>query len=84
MTGLVLDRCDGSGSERSDSLHSYDVEVDQGSSLSSHASQVCSVSLKNCVIMRIQLSHLYNNNNKIWILFAMSAYFFDEPKFTSD
>ena len=24
-----------------------------------------------------------NNNNKIWILFAMSAYSFDEPKFTS-
>ena len=24
-----------------------------------------------------------SNNNKIWILFAMSAYSFDEPKFTS-
>ena len=24
-----------------------------------------------------------NNSNKIWILFAMSAYSFDEPKFTS-
>ena len=23
------------------------------------------------------------NNNKIWILFAMSAYSFDKPKFTS-
>ena len=24
-----------------------------------------------------------NNNNNIWILFAMSAYSFDKPKFTS-
>ncbi|KAK7085954.1 hypothetical protein SK128_026619 [Halocaridina rubra] len=42
--GLVLDRSDagggGSGSERSDSLQSYDVEPDPGSSLSSHASQM--------------------------------------------
>ena len=25
----------------------------------------------------------FNNNNKIWILFAMSAYSFDKLKFTS-
>ena len=51
--GLVLDSCDkvgsggtggggggGSGSERSDSLPPCDADVEAGSSISSHASQV--------------------------------------------
>ena len=28
-------------------------------------------------------ARVQKNNNKIWILFTMSAYSFDEPKFTS-
>ena len=30
-----------------------------------------------------KIYNYYYNNNKIWILFAMCAYSFDEPKFTS-
>ncbi|XP_069947395.1 ral GTPase-activating protein subunit beta isoform X3 [Cherax quadricarinatus] len=46
MVGFVLEPCDrvsgggGSGSERSDSLPPYDTDVDAGSSISSHTSQM--------------------------------------------
>ncbi|XP_069158153.1 ral GTPase-activating protein subunit beta isoform X4 [Procambarus clarkii] len=46
MVGFVLEQCDrgsgggGSGSERSDSLPPYDGDVDAGSSISSHTSQM--------------------------------------------
>ena len=36
-----------------------------------------------CFFLCTSVSHMNNNNNKTWILFAMSAYSFDEPKFTS-
>ena len=63
-----------------------------GKSLNEVLGNNCTVVIDNLMLLKLffflsiaesKFKVVYVNNTKIWILFAMSAYSFDEPKFTS-